>query len=429
QPAPQREPQLQGLLDRIRNENVTTYQKFSTSAELQDLLANDLAQLLTDHFTHPEHLTSPAVQFAPLPVPRSPLIDRTQEVAKAQDLVLVADVRPVTLTGPGGVGKTRLAIQVPTNIAAHFDHGAAFISLGPLKDPDLVVPTIARAQHISGEKSRSLAESLMEYLRNSHLLLVIDNFEQLISMAPQISQMLEYAPSLKVLITSREPLQIRGEWTVQVPPLALPDPVRLPDLETLGQIPAVALFLRRAGEVNPGFALTHENAQEIAEICQRLDGLPLALELAAARINVLPPKVLLQRLSRRLPLLTRGARDLPERQQTLRNTIAWSYDLLESQQQSLFRSLAVFNGGFGLDGATAIASERPADQPEEREKQSDEMLDRLESLASKNLLRIEEGFDGAPRFFMLDTVQEYAQEQLEAHGEQAAVKERYINFF
>ncbi len=394
-------------------------------------MANDLAQVLTDHFTHPpEHLTSPSVQFAPLPILRSPLINRTQELAQAQDLLPREDVGLVTLTGPGGVGKTRLAIQVATTLAAHFANGAAFLSLAPLKDPDQVVPTIAHALHVSGEQSRPLVESLLEYLRNSHLLLVLDNVEQVISVAPQLAQMLEHAPHLKVLLTSREPLQIRGEWTVPVPPLALPDPAHLPDLETLGQIPAVALFLQRAREVNPGFALTHENAQVIAEICRRLDGLPLALELAAARLNVLPPKLLLPRLSHPLPLLTRGARDLPERQQTLRNTIAWSYDLLEPQEQRLFRSLAVFTGGFATDAATALESERPADrQAEEPEQQRDETLDRLESLVSKNLLRVEPGFDGAPRFFLLATIQEYAQEQLDAHGEQAAVQERCVQFF
>ncbi len=429
-PAPQREPRLQSLLDRIRTENVTTYQKFSTTAELQELVANDLALLLTDHFTHPpEHLTSPSVQFAPLPILRSPLINRMHELAQAHDLLLREDVGLVTLTGPGGVGKTRLAIQVATNNAAHFANGAAFISLAPLKDADQVVPTIAHALHVSGEPSQPLMESLQEYLRNSHLLLVLDNVEQVIAVAPQLAQLLEQAPHLKVLLTSREPLQIRGEWTVPVPPLALPDPAQLPDLQTLGQIPAVALFLERAREVDAGFALTPENAQAIAEMCQRLDGLPLALELAAARINVLPPKLLLARLGHRLPLLTHGARDLPERQQTLRNTIAWSYDLLSPEEQRLFRSLAVFTGGFSIDGATALESTRPADQQAEPEQQRDETLDRLESLVSKNLLRVEQGRDLVPRFSMLATIQEYAQEQLDAHGEQAAVQERCVQFF
>ncbi len=430
EPAPQREQGLQTLLDRIRTENVTTYQKFSTTAELQELVTNDLAQVLTDHFTHPpEQLTSPSVQFAPLPILRNPLINRTHELEQAQDLLLREDVGLVTLTGPGGVGKTRLAIQVASTLAAHFANGAAFLSLAPLKDADQVVPTMAHALHVSGEQNRPLMESLQEYLRNSHLLLVLDNVEQVISVAPQLAQLLEQAPQLKVLLTSREPLRIRGEWTVPIPPLDLPDPAQLPDLETLGQIPAVALFLERARKVDAGFALTHENAQAIAAICQRLDGLPLALELAAALINVLPPRLLLRRLGHPLPLLTHGARDLPERQQTLRNTIAWSYDLLEPQEQRLFRSLAVFTEGFTTDAATAIESAPPAHPQAEPEHQRDEMLDRLEALVSKNLLRVEPGFDGAPRFSMLATIQEYAQEQLEAHGEQATVQERCVQFF
>src|SRR5262249_40279142 len=318
QPAPDRERPLQDLLNRIRKEDLVTYQKFSTPEELQQQLANDLALLLTDHFTRPaEGLASTSAQFAPLPRPRSPLIDRADEHAKAQELLLRKDVGLVTLTGAGGVGKTRLAIEVATSIASRFADGAAFVSLAPLKDPELVVPTIAHALHVPAAESPQLMPSLLESLRASQLLLVVDNAEQVISgAAPQIAQILEHAPKLKMLVTSREPLRIRGEWAVHVSPLALPDPEQLPDLKTLGRVPAVALFVQRAAEGNPSFALTEDNAREIAAICRRLDGLPLALELAAARINVLPPKLLLPRLDHRLTLLTRGARDLPERQQT-----------------------------------------------------------------------------------------------------------------
>src|SRR5262249_40894997 len=199
--------------------------------------------------------------------------------------------------------------QVATNVAPQFADGAAFVSLAPLNDPELLVPTLAQALRVAGEEGQPLMQSLIEALRTVELLLVVDNVEQLLSTAaPQISQILDHAPRIKMLITSREPLQIRGEWTVEVPPLPLPDPSQLPELERLHQIPSVALFVQRASEVDPGFALTEENARDIAEICQHLDGLPLALELAAARVKVLPPKQLLPRLSPRLPFLTRAPR-------------------------------------------------------------------------------------------------------------------------
>ena len=416
-PSAEREPQLQAFLGRVRSDDVTSYQKFSTPEELKTLVANDLAQLLTERFIEGQEASQvPSTRFAALPTPRSVLIDRTGEVANACGLLLRDEVGLVTLTGTGGVGKTRLAIEVAAKSAAHFAQGAAFLSLAPLRDRRMVVPHLARALNITSDESREpLRESVLEYLRGSQLLLVLDNAEQLPSMGPEISEMLERAPKLKVILTSREPLQIRGEWTILVQPLLLPDPAHTPDIGSLVQVPAVALFVRRAQEVRPDFAVTEDNAHDVAQICERLDGLPLALELAASHVNVLAPRVLLARLSRRLPLLIRGARDLPERQQTLRNAIAWSYDLLDPAEQRLFRLLSVFSG-FGVDGATAIAGEYQ------------DIFDRLESLVTKNLLIVEPGLDGEPRFSMLPTIQEYAEEQLELHGEKSAAQDRFVGF-
>jgi predicted ATPase len=427
-PAPAREPRLQALLDRIRAEDTASYQKFATPDELRERLANDLAQLLTERFTSPSQTTAHA-RPAPLPVPRSRLIDREQEVALVQDLLQRADVGLVTLTGPGGVGKTRLAIQVATDLASQFADGAAFVSLASLKDPDLVELTVAQALQVSEADGHSIGERLREYLRPRQLLLLLDNAEHLLSAAPLATGLLDAAPRLTLLVTSREPLRVRDERVVPVLPLALPAAPPLPDLETLARVPAVALFVERVREVQPDFALTAANAQAIAEICRRLDGLPLALELAAARSKLLPPEALLSRLVHRLPLLTRGARDVPQRQQTLRNTIAWSYDLLAESEKALFRRLAVFAGGFTLEAVQAVCVLDTASTAPSEDDDEGAVLDQLAQLLDKSLVQTQQGEGGEPRFTMLETIHEYAQEQLEASGEAAALQERHADYF
>jgi predicted ATPase len=427
-PAPAREPRLQALLDRIRGEDTASYQKFATPDDLRERLANDLAQLLTERFTRPQQTAVPA-RPAPLPVPRSRLIDREQELALVLDLLQREDVGLVTLTGPGGVGKTRLAIQVAADLASQFADGVAFISLASLKDPEFLELTVAQALQVSEADGQAIDERLQEYLRPRQLLLLLDNTEQLLSAAPLVTRLLDAAPRLKVLVTSRESLRVRDERVVPVLPLALPDTEHLPDLATLARVPAIALFVERVREVQPAFALTADNAQAIAEICRRLDGLPLALELAAARSNVLPPEALLARLVHRLPLLVHGARDAPERQQTLRNTIAWSYDLLDASEKALFRRLSVFVGGFTLEAVEAVCVLDAATTAASEDGDDGAVLEQLAQLLDKSLVQGQQGTGGEPRFTMLETIHEYAQDQLVASGEAAALQERHANYF
>jgi len=387
---------------------------------LRERIANDLALLLTERFTQTPR-TAGAVHPAPLPVARGRLIDREREVVLVRDLLMHEEVGLVTLTGPGGVGKTRVAIQVATELASQFSDGVAFVSLASLKTPELVVQTLAQALQVSETPGQALSEGLLDYLRNKQLLLVLDNVEQIISAAPLATQALESAAHLKVLVTSREALRLIPERVVPLQPLALPDPEHLPDLDTLAQVPSVALFLERARAVTPAFALTTDNAAAIIGICRRLDGLPLALELAAARLSVFGPDALLARMEHRLTLLTQGARDLPLRQQTLRNTLAWSYDLLSEREQEIFQQLAVFVGSFSLEAVESVCADELHD--------GNEVMERVTELVTKSLIKPADPIGAVPRFRMLDTVREYALEQLAASGEEEAVKCRHADYY
>jgi predicted ATPase len=427
-PAPDREPRLTELINQIRDSGVS-YKRFSTPEELRDLVGNDLALLLTERFEEAEapapaaHPPDPANEASlrgrNLPIQRSSIIGREREIAAVNALLQREDVSLLTLTGPGGAGKTRLGLQVAADLLDAFRDGVFFVPLTPVTDPSRVAAAIAQVVGVRDSGVRPLEEILKETLRDKQILLLLDNFEHVVGAALLVADLLVACPKLKILVTSRTRLHVRGEKEFPVPPLELPDPRYLPTLERLSQYAAVQLFLQRAADVQPDFTLTAENAPVIAEICQRLDGLPLAIELAAARIKTLSPQALLARLTRRFDILKGGARDLPERQQTLRNTIDWSYNQLDPTAQQLLRRLAVFVGSWTLAAAEALCS---------IDGDLADVLDVLEVLVDNNLL-LRTKSTGEPRYDMLESIREYAHEQLQASGEADTFHQRHSDYF
>ena len=363
-----------------------------------------------------------SADFPPhLPIQPTPFIGREKEVDAAHHLFLREDVRLVTLTGPGGVGKTRMALHVAEQLRAHFADGVCFVSLAPISDPDLVIPTIAQTLGLWEAGERSLLEQLQVFLRERQVLLLLDNFEQVVRAAMHVANLLTICSHLKVLVTSREVLHVRAEREFPVPTLSLPDPKRLPDLVALSQYEAVALFIQRAQAARPEFQVTNANAPVVAEICVRLDGLPLAVELAATRIKLLPLRALLTRLGQRLQLLTSSARDVPAHQQTLRNTIQWSYDLLDAQEQQLFCRLSVFVSGCTLEAVEAIsAALGNATLP---------VLDGVVSLIDKNLLQQTAQEGEEIRLLMLETIREYGWEALAERQEREAIQAAHAAYY
>ncbi len=374
--------------------------------------------------TAPSPSPSPA-HGATFPVPTSSLIGRAGDERAITRLVQHDDVRLLTLTGPGGVGKTRLAIEVAAGLTPRFADGAAFVSLDALRDPALVISAIAQVLGVREAGEQPLRESLIDYLVGRELLLVLDNFEHVAAAAVHVADLLAACPRLRLLVTSRAALHVRGEHEFPVAPLAVPEaePDGVPPASAgaIASVAAVALFVQRAQAIKPDLQLTDDVAQTVAAICRRLDGLPLAIELAAVWIRLLTPAALLARLERRLPLLTEGARDLPERQRTLRDTMAWSYGLLRPGEQALFRRMAIFVGGCTQKALMAVC-QLAADL-------DDNLLRWLTALVDHHLMLVAPGEPDEPRLTMLETVREYGLDRLAAQGEEPSVRRAHATYF
>lgn len=357
-----------------------------------------------------------------LPYQPIPLIGREKELETIQKVILRDGVNLLTITGPGGIGKTRLALQAAVELLDDFEDGVFFISLASITDPDLVSVTILQTLGFTTSENQPAIDLLKNHLQSRRTLLVIDNFEQVTTASPLLRELLKAAPGVKILVTSQAVLHVYGEYEFNVPPLAVPDINNLPGLEILAQSPAVALFVNRAEAVKADFLLTPENARVIAEICAQLDGIPLALELAAARIKLFAPQALLRELSHRLNLLTHKSPDRPPRHQTLRNAVAWSFQLLAPDERALFEQLGVFVGGCTLNAVEAICAtaENTVDAP---------MLEGLASLVDKSMLQHELRSNGEPRFMLLEILREYALERLETDGQLDMFRRKHAAFF
>src|SRR5215208_2037615 len=361
--------------------------------------------------------SAPALQYGSRPTPRTRLIGRETERAAAHAYLLDDAVPLLTLTGPGGVGKTRLALAIAADVAPQFADGVVWVDLAPLTDPKLVVTTVATALGATPDTDQSVMEALLFCLHPKQCLLLLDNCEHLLATVGHlVSTLLASCPALQVLTTSRATLHVRGEQILPIPPLAVPQSGSA--LPIMREVPAAALFVQRSRAVDPQFVLTEQNAGAVAEICQRLDGLPLAIELAAARSILLSPAALLALLSQRLQVLGTGPRDAPARHQTIQDAIAWSYDLLAPEEQGFFRRLPVFSGGWTLEAAAAVSSLALPD-----------VLARLETLIDQSLVLRRTDADAlSPRFTMLETIRAFGLERLSECGEEDDARDRHARW-
>jgi predicted ATPase/class 3 adenylate cyclase len=393
----------------------------------------DLGEHRLKDLARPEHIFQLTIEALPaefppirsletpsnLPIERTSFVGREREVARVKKLLRGPGL--LTLTGPGGSGKTRLALHAARVLLDDYPDGVFFVELAPITDPRLVPSTIADSVGARAEGARSVLDTLRDHLRDREMLLIVDNFEQVLESSFVVGDLLAAAPGMRILATSREPLHLTGEQELTVPPMDLPDTGQLAAPEQLVQCEAVTLFVQRARAVDPGFRITEANAPVVAELCLRLDGLPLAIELAASRIKLLSPQAILERLEHRLKLLTGGPVDRPARQRTLREAIGWSYDLLDEAERALFRRLSVFLGGWTLDAAEAVANSEGG-----LERDAFEVLG---SLVDKSLAMTSPTASDVVRFGMLETIREFGAEQLEAAGEAEAARERHASYF
>jgi predicted ATPase len=430
EPAPVRQPELAKLFARIEDEGRVSFKRFESVGQLSDLVADDLSLLLTEQFpAGPEEAgTEGALEPRPLPVPATGLVGREPELEAVRELIRREDVRLVTLSGLGGIGKTRLALAAAAELRDQFSDGVAFSDLSSVGDPERVPGAVAAALGISQEGTRPIAELLPERLAAAELLLVLDGCEQVVEAGSFVSELLASCPSLKVMATSRALLRLRGEHEIQVMPLETPA-VKPGGVDDVKGAAAVRLFVERAEAASSGFALDESNAEAIGKLCARLEGVPLAIELAAAHIRVLPPAALLGRIGDRLELPA-GPADLPERQRTLRATIDWSYELLDEDERAVFAGLSVFVAGFTLDGAEALfGGEADAEPADPRSAEGRDVLGLVSALVDKSLVFPRNLPAAEPRLRMIETVREYAEDRLEQSRRVDQTRRRMCRYY